>query len=193
MKMEIAKITETLKAGGIGVLPTDTIFGLVGSALNEETVERIYRVRERRPDKPLIVLISSLADLSLFGLKPDPDTVAILKKYWPGKVSIILPLPRHNAVKAGLPPLKKFHYLHRGTNAIAFRLPAKKSLIEILKQTGPLVAPSANPEGKLPASSVKLARIYFGGKVDFYHGRGEIFAAPSALIEIIGKKIIIKR
>ncbi len=52
--VEIEKI---LKSGGIGVIPTDTIYGLVGSALNKKAVRRIYQLRQRNPKKPLIILI----------------------------------------------------------------------------------------------------------------------------------------
>ena len=72
--MVTQKIIKILKNSGIGVLPTDTIYGLVGRALDKKTVERIYKVRKRNPKKPLIILISSLSDLKLFGVKPDKKT-----------------------------------------------------------------------------------------------------------------------
>lgn len=142
-----------LKKGGIGTLPTDTIYGVVGSALKNETVERIYKLRERNPGKPMIILIGRITDLNLFGIKVDGGTEKILKNFWPGKVSVILPCPN-----------KKFAYLHRGTNSLAFRWPDKPDLIEILKQVGPMVAPSANPEGQEPAKNISKARECFGDK-----------------------------
>ena len=85
-------------------------------------------------------------------------------------------------------PCKKseFKYLHRGTNSLAFRFPAKKSLIEILKKTGPLVAPSANPEGFKPAENITEAKKYFGGvdNSDFYLSGGTLKSEPSTLIEM---------
>ncbi|MEI6581119.1 MAG: Sua5/YciO/YrdC/YwlC family protein, partial [bacterium] len=66
----------------------------------------------------------------------------------------------------------------------AFRLPAKKSLIKILKQAGPLVAPSANPEGLEPAKNMVQARGYFGDKVDFYLPGGTLKGESSILIKI---------
>ncbi|MEK7522400.1 MAG: Sua5/YciO/YrdC/YwlC family protein [Patescibacteria group bacterium] len=56
------KLAEILKNGGIGVIPTDTIYGIVGSALNKKTVERIYKLRRRNLKKPMIVLIGSIND-----------------------------------------------------------------------------------------------------------------------------------
>ena len=49
-------LIETLKDGGIAVIPTDTIYGIVGSALNPQTVEKIYELRKRAKDKPFIIL-----------------------------------------------------------------------------------------------------------------------------------------
>jgi len=126
-------IAEILKSGGIGVMPTDTIYGLVGSALSKKTVLRIYKVRQRDLRKPFIVLIGSLGDLKKFGVKLNPRHLAFLRKIWPGPVSVILPCTG-----------REFYYLHRGTRSLAFRLPKDKGLINLLKKTGPLVAPSAN-------------------------------------------------
>lgn len=116
--------------GGVGVLVTDTIYGIVGRALDQNVVKRIYKIKGRDKQKPFIVLISSIADLASFNVTIDNQTEKILKTFWPGSVSIILPCAP-----------KKFAYLHRGANSLAFRLPKKKSLAEILKETGPLVAP----------------------------------------------------
>ncbi len=180
--MVTQKIIKILKNSGIGVLPTDTIYGLVGRALDKKTVERIYKVRKRNPKKPLIILISSLSDLKLFGVKPDKKTKIILKKLWPAPISVILDCP-----------LKRFFYLHRGTNGLAFRLPAKKSLRDLLEETGPLVAPSANPEGLLPVKNIRKAKQYFGGKIDFYADGGNLESSPSTLLKIKGNKITMLR
>jgi L-threonylcarbamoyladenylate synthase len=198
MNEQFAKI---LKSGGIGVIPTDTIYGLVGSALKSKTVERVYKVRKRQPDKPLIILISDILELKKFGIKLSKEEDKILRKYWPGKVSIILPLfkgelegvqdtttPDPSSERRG----KKFEYLHRGTNTLAFRLPKNKWLQDLIKETGPLVAPSANPEGLPPAKNISEAKKYFGEEIDFYQ-RGKTNNTPSTLIKIEDSKIKIIR
>lgn len=176
-----SRLVKVLRSGGIGIIPTDTIYGLVGLARNKKTVERIYKVRQRRPDKPLIILTSSIESVKKFGVKLDSKTKKILKKYWPGKISIILSCD------------KKFEYLHRGTNTLAFRLPDDVDLIKLLKKTGPLVAPSANPEGLSPALTIKQAKKYFSDQVDFYFDQGKTESEPSTLIEVEGDKIVVLR
>lgn len=162
LNLKYKKVIEILKNNGVGVIPTDTLYGLVGSAFSKKSVNRIYKIKNRDKKKKMIVLISSLKDLEKFKIKVSKEQAKIFLKFWPGKVSIIL-------------------------NNIAFRLPATKSLIEILKKTGPLVAPSANPEGLKPAENVAQAKEYFGNNVDFYLSRGTLKSKPSTLIKINGK------
>ncbi len=171
---------DVLARGGIVVMPTDTTYGLLGSALNERTVNEIYRLRKRDLNKPLIILISSISDLKMFGVTLTPTQREILDRVWSkdpkntyGPTSIVLPCKD-----------EKFAYLHRGKNTMAFRLPAKKDLIEVLKYTGPLVAPSANPQGHSIAKNISEARAYFGHHIDFYEDGGQVVANPSRIIDI---------
>ncbi len=191
LNLKSKEIISILKKGGVGVIPTDTLYGLVGSAFSKEAVEKIYKIKNRDTKKALIILISSFKDLEKFGINLKEDQAKFLKKIWPGKVSVILPCKN-----------KEFKYLHRGTNSLAFRFPAKKSLLEILKKTVPLVAPSANPEGLKPAENIREAKKYFGPvrsregsqrpsasngigtNVDFYLAGGSLKSEPSTLIEI---------
>jgi L-threonylcarbamoyladenylate synthase len=176
------KIVKILKKGGICVLPTDTIYGVVGSALKKETVERIYKVRKREKTKPFIVLISDVGDLKIFGIKLKPFQKNLIKKFWPGPYSLIFDCKS-----------KKFEYLHRGKKSLAFRIPKPKWLRKILKEIGPLVAPSANLAGMPHAKTIKEAKRYFGESVDFYFDAGKIDKKPSILIDIRKKEIKILR
>ena len=177
------EIVKILARGGIGVLPTDTLYGVVGSAFSEKAVARLYRIRERDPRKPFIILIGSQSDLKRFGVTVDAPTQNILSRVWPGKVSVILPCP-----------LKKFSYLHRGTGTLAFRLPRSLRIRTFLEKTGPLVAPSANLSGMPPAQTLREARKYFGDRVDFYLGAGKRRSGPaSTLIAVQNGKIVVKR
>jgi L-threonylcarbamoyladenylate synthase len=98
---------------------------------------------------------------------------------------VILPI-RPSAVK-------KFRYLHRGTGAIAFRLPKPAALRSFIKKTGPIVAPSANFEGEPPARNLKEAKGYFGDRVAFYIDAGRLVSKPSTLISIVNEKVVVLR
>lgn len=181
-------LVEVLKSGGIGILPTDTIYGIVGSALMPKTVARIYRLRRRNPKKPMIVLLGLADDVKKFDVPIDAKTKKILSEIWPRKVSVILPIaPRK--VQA----LQKFKYLHRGTGALAFRVPKPAWLRKLLAETGPLVAPSANFEGEPPATNIRAAKKYFGKKVDFYVDAGRLVSRSSTLIKIEKGKVVVLR
>lgn len=182
MNMRQAEIVGLLHAGGVGVLPTDTIYGLVGSALMPKTIERVYKLKKRSPDKPLIVLIADIEELEQFGVVLSEKLIAQLHHYWPGAHSIILPTIDED-----------FFYLHRGGGTIAFRLPDKENLRELIQKTGPLVAPSANIEGKSPAQTIEQARKYFGTDVAFYIDGGELIGKPSTILEFNGKDMRIIR
>lgn len=176
-------IETILKKGGVGVYPTDTLYGLVGLASLKKTVEKIYEIKGRDEDKPFIILISKISDIENFGVKLSKEHVRFLNTVWPGKVSVILP------VKG-----KKFEYLHRGKNSLAFRMPANKNqrgksinenLLKLIKKTGSLVAPSANPQGLPPASNITEAKKYFGDQVQFYVSGGKKAGKPSRIISLL--------
>lgn len=168
--MSKVDLVKKLNQGKIGVMPTDTIYGLVGCALMPETVVRLYKVRKRSPHKPFIILISGLNDFKLFGIRLTVKQKNKLESFWPGPVSVILTCNQN-----------KFAYLHRGTETLAFRYPKDSKLLRIIQKTGPLVAPSANPEGLLPAKNIKEAKKYFGKGVDFYK-KGKVKYTASTLI-----------
>ncbi len=164
---------QSLRQGKVGVIPTDTLYGIVASALNQDAIERVYNIKQRTPTKPPIILISSLDDLALFNITPTEGERTILYAHWPGPVSIILPCDD-----------ERFAYLHRGAHSLAFRLPDKADLCALLVESGPLIAPSANPEGLPPAITINEARAYFGDKVDFYIDSGEVAGHASHIIRI---------
>ena len=167
-----------VKNGDIIVIPTDTLYGICTSAFSKKGVENIYKIKGRNEKKPFIILISHLSDIKKFGISGEllNANERLLAKVWPGKVSVILPLADEN--------LAKYAYLHRGTGKLAFRVPRKKALLELLAKTGPLVAPSANPEGMKPAENIREAELYFGSKVKTYMAGGKLAGAPSTIIEI---------
>lgn len=164
-------IVELLKNGSVGVLRTDTLYGIVASAANHSAVERVYAARKRDKGKASIILIADESQL----LSPVPEHAkTILRDNWPGPVSIILP------VDASVP-----EWLHRGTGGLAYRVPDDEQLREFLSKTGPLIAPSANLEGQPPARSVAEAVHYFGDSVDFYVDGGICKnIQPSKLIRV---------
>lgn len=180
--MYSSRLISVLTQGGIAVIPTDTIYGIVARASDRKALALLYRLRRQTARKPFIILIDRVARLREFGIHTTLAQRLFLKKAWPGKVSVVL------SCKA-----KKFSYLHLGTGTLAFRLPRLKKLRALLKKTGPLVAPSANVEGRKPAGTVKEAKKYFGNHVDTYVSTGRLQGKPSTIISLLGSSLRVLR
>ena len=155
---------------------------MVGKALHVQSVERIYDLKGRDENKPFIILISKLQDLDTFLIDITDETRTKLEQIWPAQVSLVLPCPNDS-----------LEYLHRGVKTLAIRMPDNQELLELINKIGPLVAPSANPEGQPPATTIKQAKEYFGDGVDFYVDGGEIESKPSTLIDFTQDEPVILR
>jgi len=165
-------LIDTLTQGGCAVIPTDTIYGIVASALDEQAVEQVYAIKGRSPQKPCIILIDSAERMREFGVSE--ENIARVLSY-PADIptSFIVPIAREDLA-----------YLDRGTHTLAFRIPQPEGMHELLTQTGPLIAPSANPEGFPPATTIESARAYFHDAVNAYWDGGTVEGTPSALIDV---------
>lgn len=171
---KLIQLAEHLKKGSIAIIPTDTQYGIVTAAKDQTSVEKIYQLRKRSSDKPLIILIENIEQIKKMGIKLNPQEENILKKLWPNSVSIIIP--------ADNPELE---YLHRGKKSLAFRLPKTPWLQNLLKISGPLVAPSANLEGEKPSVTIEEAEKYFTDQVDFYLDDGDKTGRSSTIIKLL--------
>ena len=171
-------LIKVLQNGGVVVMPTDTLYGIVGKAQNLVVVEHIYALRKRNPDKPCIILISDLSELQKFSINLSEEQKNIIKNF-STPTSFILDCPD-----------EKFSYLHRGTSTLAFRIPISEDLRKLLFQTGPLIAPSANIESLLPAQNIDEAKKYFGlpeqvgNGVALYVDGGNILGKASKVIKL---------
>jgi L-threonylcarbamoyladenylate synthase len=175
-------LIKVLKNNGIAVMPTDTIYGIVARAEDKPAVERIYKIRQRNPEKPCIILIGKISELKKFGVSLSQKQKFQLKKYWPlGRAQGFQPGPVSVVLDCKADKLK---YLHRGTKTLAFRMPNIRELRDLLLQAGPLLAPSANLEALPPSKNITEAKKYFGHQVDLYVDGGEILGLPSKIIQL---------
>lgn len=169
-------LIKVIKDEGVVVMPTDTIYGMVGKAQSEFVVNKIYKIRKRDPVKPFIILIGSVEELEKFSIILAPEWIKTLEEIWNNKsrpTSIILTCNDPG-----------FTYLHRGKNSLAFRLPNREGLRRLLLKTGPLVAPSANIEKFPESENIQDAKNYFGDSVDLYIDGGSVVSKPSRIIEM---------
>ncbi len=139
----IKEAAEILSADGIIAFPTETVYGLGANAFSEEAVTKVYKIKKRPFFNPLIIHVSSYDMATEHGVFND-SADKLVKKYWPGPLSIILNKRKSGVVSSATASL----------DTIALRCPsntiARKLLTELDK---PLAAPSANKSGKLTCTS----------------------------------------
>lgn len=179
----IEKIIKRLQEGNIGVIASDTLFGLVGRADEPTVVEQIYTIKKRDTNKPCIILINDIAQLDDFHVALNDRFRNFLQEIWPNPITVILRLEEEY--------LGQYEYLHRGTGELTFRLPDNEKLQKVIEGVGPIIAPSANPEGEAPAQSIEDVKKYFGEMVDIYLDAEDTpyTGEPSTIIKIKEHKI----
>ncbi len=152
----INKAAHILKEGGIVAIPTETVYGLAGNALDETVTDKIYAAKGRPSDNPLIVHISDLSQWAPLVKEIPESALALADKYWPGPLTVILP-------KSEIVPDK----VSGGLSTVAVRMPSDKTARAIIEKAGvPLAAPSANTSGKPSPTSAKYVIEDLMGKVD---------------------------
>lgn len=161
---------QRLLAGGVGVIPTDTVYGLAARAADPAAVARLYALK-RREHKPGTIIAANTDQLLALGVSA--AHVDRVKGVWPGSVSVETPLGPELA------------YLHQETGRQGFRVVADQALRQLLEVTGPLVTSSANQPGEDVSVVLDQAWRYFGDSVDFYVDGGDLSGKlPSTLIAI---------
>ncbi|MCT2557851.1 L-threonylcarbamoyladenylate synthase [Tsuneonella sp. YG55] len=153
----IARAAELLDSGGLVALPTETVYGLAGRADRTATVAAIYRAKGRPDFNPLIVHVPDVAAAERLA-RFDDRARAIAARFWPGPLTMVLPLaegaPIAAAVTAGLPTM-------------ALRCPAHPVMRAVLEQAGlPLAAPSANRSGAVSPTSARHVLATLDGRID---------------------------
>ena len=153
---------------GFIVAPTDTIYGILADALSYRAVRRLKKIR-RPSGRPFLVLLPDSSWVGKLGLVTPRGTLRLLSVRG---LTVVM------EKRVGL-----YHWL--GSKTIAVRVPGGGFIFRLLRKVGrPLVAPSANPEGKPPARSIEEAVRYFGDKVSLYVDGGRIEGRPSTVVRL---------
>ncbi len=151
MKINSKKAKELLCAGGVVAIPTETVYGLAARVDSPSAIEKIFTLKGRPANNPLIVHIGSKAEIKA----TMPGLDALMSAFWPGPMTVVLPVEENSilpVVRANLP-------------TCAFRMPNHPVTLDLLQETGPLVAPSANLSGSPSATKPEHVEKDFG--IDF--------------------------
>ncbi|MEX2014626.1 MAG: L-threonylcarbamoyladenylate synthase [Candidatus Saccharimonadales bacterium] len=177
LKISDTELVQIINAGGVVVIPTDTVYGVCVAANDQKAVERLYKLK-RRESKPGTVIASSIDKLVELGIKR--RYLKAVEQYWPGPISIEIP---HGV-----------DYLSQSTGRQAFRIVADRGLIKLLDKTGALLTSSANQPGEKPAVNIDEAVEYFGKDVDAYVDGGDLSGRKSStLIRVVDDAVEVIR
>lgn len=175
----LSEVAYLLKEGKVGAIPTETFYGLSANPFSEEALKRLFCLKKREPDKPILLLLSSLEDLTRVCAKIPGVAIKLIKAFWPGPLTIVLP------AKRGLSTL-----LTAGTNTIGVRLSSCELTRKIARAFGgPITGTSANISGEPPCRTAEevLKQI---PEIDFIVDAGETKGdKPSTVIEILEKDV----
>ena len=144
-----------LRAGGVAVFPTDTVYGIGASAFRPDSVRRIFRLKGRSYRKPLPLLVADRAQAEPLVEPLSNRLKRLLDDHWPGPLTVVLKTSSLGRLATG------------GKETVAVRVPDHPAARALLKAFGaPLATTSANPSGEPPAVTGAAARRIFGGRVE---------------------------
>ena len=175
MTPEIRKAAEILRAGGLVAFPTETVYGLGADASNPNAVARLYAVKGRPADHPVIVHFDSVERALAWARDIPEDARALATRFWPGPLTLIL----KRSSKAA-------DFVTGGQDTVGLRLPSHPVARELLKGFGDAVAaPSANRFGLVSPTTAAHVREDLGGDVDLVlEGGASEIGIESTIIDL---------
>jgi L-threonylcarbamoyladenylate synthase len=155
------ELAGVLRAGGVALIPTDTIYGLHAVATDQQAIARIAALKRRDDDKPFVIIASSIDQLRALGATVPEE----LSRIWPAPLTAILA---------------------SGGTTIAARIPDLRWLRALLDRTGPLVSTSANRSGEPPLTSPQALADDLQDGLDALLDQGPLEGKPSTIVDLTG-------
>jgi L-threonylcarbamoyladenylate synthase len=172
---DVAAFERCIAVGGVALFPADTVYGLATDPDSREGIERLYRLKGRRPDRPAAVMFFD-TERALEALPHLPQaTRAAAKKLLPGGVTLLLPNGAHLYPKACEP----------NKDVLGLRVPELTPALAPLKHMRrPILQSSANRSGEADAKSVTEVDPQIRAKVDLILDAGDLPGTPSTVVDL---------
>ncbi len=180
----LADVEEVIRNGGIAIVPTDTVYGIVGDARNESAIEKVFSIKNRPEEKAFPVFIGSVRDARRWAYISDTKA-AFLEKVWPGAMTVIF------QKKGYLPPI-----LTNNKNTLGLRMPDSAFALKLLSFFDfPILQTSANISSSPPAKTLDEVLSYFQNEdsIDYVVDGGELPGSPSTVIDFTSDHPIVLR
>lgn len=181
---DISKAKDLLSKGNVVAIPTETVYGLAGNALNDEAILKIYSVKNRPKFDPLIAHVHSLNMVKELVTEIPDKALLLADNFWPGPLTILL------EKKSSVPDL-----LTSGLNRVAVRIPDHPLTLSLLKTLDfPLAAPSANPFGYVSPTSALHVEKQLGNKIPYVLDGGQCqVGLESTIVGFEGGEAVVYR
>jgi protein-tyrosine phosphatase len=189
----VHRAVEALAEGKLVALPTETVYGLAASALNEDAVRRLAGVKGRDANQPFTLAIKSADDALDYVPQLSPVALRLARRCWPGPLTMVLDDTHPESLIKQLPPgvRQAVSLNHR----VGLRVPAHDLVLSILRLTaGPLALTSANRSGQEDTVTAPDVVAALGNGVDLVldDGRSK-FAQPSSVVHVADNKLTLLR
>ncbi len=184
----IHRAVEALSKGRLVAFPTETVYGLAASALDENAVGSLLQLKGRKADHPLTLAIRSAAEARDYA--PDMSRLArrLARRCWPGPVTLVLDDSHPESLVNQLPPAVRKAVSPGGT--VGLRVPGHCAILSVLRMlAGPLALTSANRRGLPPAITAEQVLDTLGEEIDMVLDDGPCrFGEPSSVVRVDGNK-----
>ena len=176
------KIKQELEKGGAVVLPTETVYGLFAKALDKKAVDHVYQLKRRPRDKALNLNVASLDDILNFSKNQPPYLQKLVDCFLPGPLTIIL--ESNDKVP---------YWVNSDLTTVGFRMPSHPVTLELIREFGPLIGPSANISGQDSGVTYKEILQDFNQNVLGLEDDAFLTGKDSTIIDLSGSKVKILR
>lgn len=176
------KIKQEFEKGGAVVLPTETVYGLFAKALDEKAVDHVYKLKRRPRDKALNLNVASLGDILNFSKNQPPYLQKLVESFLPGPLTIILEAND-----------KVPYWVNSDLTTVGFRMPSHPVTLELIREFGPLIGPSANISGQDSGVTYKEILQDFNQNVLGLEDDAFLTGKDSTIIDLSGSKVKILR
>jgi L-threonylcarbamoyladenylate synthase len=175
---------DILLSGGIVAYPTETFYALGVKFDMQDTLQRLYDLKQRPSEKAMPLIIGDQALLSSLSTSINRTALSLIENFWPGPLTLIVP------AFTNLSP-----YITADTHTVAVRIPGESFALKLAQAARfPITATSANISGKPPASDAESVAEYFNAMIDLIIDDGMTpGGSPSTIVDVTGKHAILLR
>ena len=174
----LKRAIKILKSGGVIAFPTETVYGIGALLSKPKAIRKIYKIKKRPRNKPLQVLVASMRQAKELG-NFSPPALKLAKKRWPGPLTLVV----HKTNK--VPKL-----VTGSTNKVGLRMPAHRTVLNLVRKGGPIAATSANISGKKPFLKAKEVEKSLAGLNYVLSGRVKFGKASKVIDATAGFKVL---